>query len=409
VNFNTSAASGALLNDQIIGSQHAIEDGRAGLMKFPFRMWTWNAGDGVITAQGTYRTYQFDNKLIMLAKPAPKVISERAKEFPFGQRKLPAQEIKSVQCTAALFNFEDTVAEWEIFVDDKRLESLPATAKSGQVITIRDGVIYLAIHPLPTDDLGRNADNTLEAGQPQSNHEFTNIQPALLIHSNFYRKDAVISQDALAKLKDASYGFIVEMGDEKEYGSFEKFQTRIREAKLSGNKGDEDYQSGAVVQRGNLYPELPLLLQTFPKQKIYIAANILPDYLPYNFREPGVVKIVAAGICSMSRWPVKDSREIDIKYTPFGNQYRSEPEKKHPLASLLFVSGTKEKPKVTLNEKDITGDMKARKQGDAEGWLVPLGQGFPKDDEISERLKATAALETASRYFSLTLTLSCPF
>jgi hypothetical protein len=53
--------------------------------------------------------------------------------------------------------------------------------------------------------------------------------------------------------------------------------------------------------------------------------------------------------------------------------------------------------------------MKARKQGDAEGWLVPLGQGFPKDDEISERLKATAALEAASRYFSLTLTLSCPF
>ena len=353
-----------------------------------------NDSDGVITAQGTYRTYQFENKLIMLAKPDPKVISERVKEFPFGQRKLPAQEIKSVQCTAALFNFEEPSPKWEIFVDGQRVESLPATAKSGQVITLRDGVTYLAIRPLPTDDLGRNADITLEAGQPQtqSNHEFTNIQPALLIHSNFYRKDEVISQDALAKLKDASYGFIVEMGDEKEYGSFEKFQTHIREAKLSGNKGDVDYQSGAVVQRGNLYPELPLLLQTFPKQKIYVAANMLPNYLPYNFREPGVVKIVADGICSMGRWAVKDSREIDIKYSPFGNQYRSEAEKKPPLASLLFVSGTKEKPNVTLNEKDITGDMKAWKQGDAEGWLVPLGQGFPKDDEISERLKATAAL-----------------
>lgn len=398
-----------------------------------------NDGDGIITPQGTYRTYQFDNKLIMLAKPDPKVISERAKEFPFSQKKVPAQEIKSVQCTAALFNFEEPSPKWEIFVDGKRVESLPATAKSGQVITIRDGVTYLAIRPLPTDDLGRNADITLEAGQPQtqSNHEFTNIQPALLIHSNFYRKDEVIPQDALAKLKDATSGFIVEIGDEKEYGSFEKFQAHIREAKLSGNKGEVDClsgkermlatwdnftvndkdpyayakdqnlmqdttlsqmgrrnleKSGAIVERGDMNPELPLLLQTFPKQKIYVASNMLPNYLPYSFREPGGVKIIADGICSMGRWAVKDSREIDIKYTPFGDKYRSEAEKKHPVASLLFVNGTKEKPKVTLNEKDITADLKAWKLGDTEGWLVPLGQGFPKDDEISERLKATAAL-----------------
>lgn len=398
-----------------------------------------NDGDGEITAQGTYRTYQFDNKLIMLAQPNPKIIAEQAAEHKFGQKKLPAQEIKSVQCTAALFNFEEPSPTWEIFVDGKRVESLPATATSGQVITIRDGVTYLAIRPLPTDDLGRDADITLEVGQPQtqSNHESTNIQPALLIHSNFYRKDEVIPQDALAKLKDASSGFIVEMGDEKEYGNFEKFQAHIREAKLGGTKGEVDYQSGnermvatwdkftvndkdpyayakdqsliqdttlsqmgrrnleksgAVVERGDLNPELPLLLQTFPKQKIYVAANMLPNYLAYSFREPGGVKIVADGLLSMGRWAVKDSREIDIKYTPFGDPQRSEAEKKHPLASLLFVSGTKEKPKVTLNEKEITGELKAWKQEGVEGWLVPLGQGFPKDDEITNRLNEAAAL-----------------
>ncbi len=398
-----------------------------------------NDGDGVITAQGTYRTYQFDNKLIMLAKPDPQAIRERAKEFPFGRRKLPAQEIKSVQCTAALFNFEEPSPKWEIFVDGEKVESLPATAKSGQVITIRDGVTYLAIRPLPTDDLGRDADITLEAGQPQtqSNHEYTNIQPALLIHSNFYRKDEVIPRDALIRLKFATSGFIVEMGDEKEYGSFEKFQAHIRGAKLSSNKGEVDYlsgkermvatwdkftvndkdpcayakdqnlmqdttlsqmgrrnleKSGAVVERGDMNPELPLVLQTFPKQKIYVAANMLPNYLPYSFREPGGVKIVADGICSMGRWAVKDSREIDIKYTPFGDVYRSEAEKKHPLASLLFVIGTKGKPKVTVNEKDITAELKVWKQGDTEGWLVPLGQGFPNDDQISKRLNETAAL-----------------
>jgi|694.fasta_scaffold63198_2 hypothetical protein len=394
---------------------------------------------GIISSQGTYRTYQHDNTLIMLAQPNPKIIAEQAAEHSFGQKKLPAQEIKSVQCTAALFNFEEPAPTWQIFVDDKKVESLPVTAKSGQVITIRDGVSYIAVRPLPTDDLGRDADITLEAGQPQTQayHEFSNIQPALFIYSNFYRKGEAITKAALDGLKDASSGFIVEMGDEKEYGSFEKFQNHIREAKLSGQKGEVNYQSGketmvatwnnftvngkdpadyakeqnliqdttlsqmgrrnleksgAVVERGDMNPELPLLLQTFPKQKIYVAANMLPNYLPYGFREPGGVKIVADGLLSMGRWVVKDSREIDIKYTPFGDNYRSEAEKKHPLASLLFVSGTKEKPKVTLNEKEITGELKAWKQGDTEGWLVPLGQTLPKDDEVTSRLNEAAAL-----------------
>jgi hypothetical protein len=73
---------------------------------------------------------------------------------------------------------------------------------------------------------------------------------------------------------------------------------------------------------------------------------MLPNYLPCSFREPGGMKIVAGGICSMGRWAVKNSHEIDIKYAPFGNVYRSEAEKKHPLASLLFVSGTKDKPAI---------------------------------------------------------------
>lgn len=396
-------------------------------------------GSGIISSQGTYRTYQHDNKLIMLAQPNPKIIAEQAAEHKLGEKKLPAQEIKSVQCTAALFNFEEPAPTWQIFVDDTKVESLPVTAKYGQVITIRDGVSYIAIRPLPTDDLGRDADITLEAGQPQTQayHEFSNIQPALIIHSNFYRKGEAITKAALDGLKDASSGFIVEMGDEKEYGSFEKFQNHIRDAKLSGQKGEINYQSGqdtmvatwnnftvngkdpadyakeqkliqdttlsqmgrrnleksgAVVERGDLNPELAMLLQTFPKQKIYVAANMLPNYISYSFREPGGVKIVADGVLSMGRWVVKDSREIDIKYTPFGDPQRSEAEKKHALASLLFVSGTKEKPKVTLNEKEITGELKAWKQEGVEGWLVPLGQGFPKNDEITNRLNEAAAL-----------------
>ena len=38
-------------------------------------------------------------------------------------------------------------------------------------------------------------------------------------------------------------------------------------------------------------------------------------------REPGGVRIVADGACSMGRWAVKDSREIDIRYHAFSGKY----------------------------------------------------------------------------------------
>jgi hypothetical protein len=133
-----------------------------------------------------------------------------------------------------------------------------------------------------------------------------------------------------------------------------------------------------------------MLLQTFPKQKIYVATNMLPNYLVYSFREPGGVKIVADGACSMGRWAVKDSREIDIRYTPFGGNYRAGAEKELPLATLLFVSGTKDKPKVMLNGKDVTAGLKAWKQDPLALWVLgkaQAGQGRIQD--------AAATLERA--------------
>ena len=152
-------------------------------------------GAGMISEQGKYHTYQYGNKLIMLAQPQPDIIAQQAAEHQFGQRKLPAQEIHSVQCTAALFNYEQPHPTWEIFVDDRKVEALPATAKYGQVITIHDGVSYLAIRPLPTDDLGRDSEIRLEAGQPQTEayHEDANIQPSLLINAYLYQKDTAMS------------------------------------------------------------------------------------------------------------------------------------------------------------------------------------------------------------------------
>ena len=376
--------------------------------------------EGVISQQGVYRCYQHGNKLILFARPQPNVIKERAGECQFGQRRHPAEAITSVQCSAALFNYDKPAPTWKIYIEDKKVASLPATAKYGQVITIHDGVSYLALRPLPTDDLGRDAEITLEAGRPQTQayHEQTNIQPALFVHANFYRRAAALPADALARLAGATSGFVVEMADQKEYGSFEKFQTQVRQARLAaGAKGAITYQTGqdalaadwdsfivngkdpyayakeqklwqdssltqmgkarlekngAVVERGSRHPELNMFLQTFPKQKLYVALNLLPNYLDYRFREPGGVQIEADGALSMGRWAVKDSQEIDIKYHAFGGEYA--PQDPAETATVLFITGAKGKPQVTLNGKEAL--LKPWK----DGWLVSLTGTFPSQD-----------------------------
>jgi len=374
-------------------------------------------GAGVISEQGVYRTYQHGNKLIMLARPNAGFMGRK-------------KDIKSIQCTAALFNYEEPAPRWEVFVDGRKVETLPAAARFGQVITVRDGVSYLAFRPLPTDDLGRDAEITLEPGVPQepAYHGGVNIQPALLINAYLYKKDAVDGADISNRLENTQTGFLVEMGDEKEYGNFAAFQALVGKTSLGGDKSQVTVQSGAdtfaaswdaftvngkdpyaTAREQGLWQDTTLsqmgqgrlekngavierettganlFLQTFPKQKLYVAMNLLPTYSAYAFSEPGGVKIVADGACSMGRWAVKESREIDITYHAFGGDYL--PKEKDPApATMLFITGAKGKPQVKLNGKDVTGVLKSWKQGGTDGWLVPLTGAFLPDDQITARL-----------------------
>jgi hypothetical protein len=212
------------------------------------------------------------------------------------------------------------------------------------------------------------------------------------------------------------------MGDEKEYGSFARFQTHVRNAELSGDQDAVTYttgeetlwatwdrftvngadpcaaakdsqlwqdttltqmgrarleKNGAVIEREPSWANM--FLQTFPQQKIYVAMNLLPNYLVYTFREPGGVAIRADGACSLGRWAVKDSKEIDIKYHAFGGDYAPKEDDPAP-ARVLFIRGANGKPQVTLNGKPAA--LKPWK----DGWLVALTGTFPEDDEIAAQL-----------------------
>ncbi|OPZ29104.1 MAG: hypothetical protein BWZ02_01084 [Lentisphaerae bacterium ADurb.BinA184] len=385
-------------------------------------------GAGVISEQGRYRTCQHRNKLLMLARPNAEYLASQ-------------KAITSLQCTAALFNYEGfggAGPTWSVFVDDRRIDALPATAAFGQVILVHDGVSYLAIRPLPSTDLGRDSEIRLEPGIPQepAHHGETNIQPALLIHAFLYRRDAVIPEETAGRFATARTGFAVEMGDEKEYGSFDAFREHIRKTELKEENASFVYSSGgdtlvadwdtftvngrdpcadarqrqlwqdtplsqmgrgrlekhgAVIERGRRHPELNLFLQAFPKQGIYVATNLLPNYLDYRFSEPGGVKIRADGACSMGRWAVKGSQEIGIRYHAFGGAYA--PKDTVEAATVLFITGTKAKPQVTLNGQDVTAALKPWTQDGDSGWLVPLAGTPLPDDQLAARL-ATARRET---------------
>jgi hypothetical protein len=290
-------------------------------------------------------------------------------------------------------------------------------------------VSYLALRPLPSTDLGRDAEVVLEPGvaQEPAHHGNTRIQPALLIHAYLRKGDAAMDAGASNALAAARGGFVVELGDEAEYGSFAAFQAHARQATLAATDAGVEYvtgsdtlfaswdaftvngtdpaaymkaqhlwqdttltqmgqarleKGGAVIEREASWANL--FLQTFPKQNRYVAMNLLPNYLVYRFREPGGVSIRADGALSMGRWSVKDSSEIDIVYTPFGGQYLPKDGAPAP-ATLLFISGTRGKPQVVRNGADVTAELKSWTHAGADGWLVSLVGGFPTDGEIAGR------------------------
>jgi len=146
-------------------------------------------------------------------------------------------------------------------------------------------------------------------------------------------------------------------------------------------------KNGAVIERGASWANM--FLQTFPKQKIYVAMNLLPNYLDYTFQEPGGVKIVADGALSMGRWAVTNSKEIDITYHAFGDKYA--PKDPAAAATVLLITGTKGKPAVTLNGKEAA--LKAWK----DGWLLSLTGAFLKDEEITTRLSSGSTKTAAAK------------
>jgi hypothetical protein len=203
---------------------------------------TQNAG--VVGNQGALiNTLQHRNKALVLASPTSDLNVSNG-------RALPAT-VSSLQTTIGFYNFELSPT-WELYVDGGRITSFPCTIQNTQRITIRDGVSFIGILPLPATDLGRTGQVVLSTEAVETALQGGGTaREALRIDNYNFRASTAVDRSSLdpAKLDRAWGGYAVEMGDVSEYGSFAAFQAHVAAIQMSttvsGGTVDVVYTSGA--------------------------------------------------------------------------------------------------------------------------------------------------------------------
>ena len=182
--------------------------------------------EGVTSTQaGLPLTFQSRNRAIVFAKPHGN--RERfLRAFDKGERL-----VSQLATVIGLWNFAEK-QDWEIFVDGQKVTSFPHRSTANQRILIRDGVTYLAILPMPPTDLGRDAEIEIgPGGGGKATARNAEIAPALTISMFNMKRAAPVplgSLDLEGASTERTYGgFVLEMGDAEQHGSFEAFAAHI--------------------------------------------------------------------------------------------------------------------------------------------------------------------------------------
>jgi hypothetical protein len=185
---------------------------------------------GAMPYAGGVVTFQHKNRAIVFTKPRTE--KERIVALT-GDKGL-----RSLSTVIALWNFRQNV-DWEIYINGKKISTFPINIKAGQLITIRDGVSYIGIIPLPATDLGRTDEVVIGfGGGGKSEPNGAAIKPALTITSYNLQKDTPVALDRLdwPTINTATYGgFIIELGDVTEYGDFTAFSNRMQANTLASH------------------------------------------------------------------------------------------------------------------------------------------------------------------------------
>lgn len=395
------------------------------------------------TAGGYTCQLQHKNKAIVFSSPL------KGLSYPVSP---PPGHVKSLQTTIGLMNFEPQPT-WRLFVDELLLDSLPVTFHAGRHIAVEDGVSYVGIIPLPSTDLGRKyevivTDQTGPYVQLQGGGA---ARPALLIHQYNYDSDVPMPEDRKQSDEvDLAYGgFIIELGDQAEYGDFATFRRHLAATTLRTSWKDEtktlevQYHSGddtiecayrpgytgswdkytstnecfpyrrvngqwpylppgidrdnPFVQQGTTgvlvkhaatlrcEPGRMAYLEADPTSDTFVGYNPLPDPTPWSLTVPPGATITADGKLGMARV------EFRRKENRLAIDYAVRDDQHGPeMAQALIVSGLKAPPQVVLNDKPLDSPPQAIELAEGQtGYVVPLAAGAALPTaEIVERWRA---------------------
>lgn len=361
---------------------------------------------------GLNHNVQYRNKLIALTSP----VDMRGKVAP-----------ATLQSTLQIFNFQEPPT-WEIFIDGQPVRELPCTARAGQRITIRDGVSYVGVVPVPATDLGRDAEVVLAAGLTTDIKECPAL-PGLTIRSFMLRRGSPLDKGATDwdRVDRAYGGFVIELGDCTEYADFAAFQAHMQAATLESRWDDVAgivhlvYRSGADTmelgynpgwREGSPEPLFPYrrvngawaylpagldrdstltqqgttgrlekggavlqcepgrmaYLQTEPRSATFVGFNPLPDPTCWRLTLPGGQRVEADGRLSLTRVEVQPEQgRVAIDYAAKPDQAGDD------MASALLLFGFGETaPAVTVNGQEPQHRLASTRTAAGTAWLVPL-------------------------------------
>jgi len=194
---------------------------------------------GIVSFGGGYlATLHHENKMLVFSSPLePRGGKDRLQT-------LKLEETTSLQTSIALMNFQENPT-WELYLDGKLIDKLPATATAGQRITLKDGIAYVAIIPLPSTNLGRDAEIII--GGEAAEEELTGggkAKPAILINQYNYRSDKTLAESGVTseQIKFAYGGFIIE--------DFASFQKHIANASFTSRWNAAEHTVNATYKSG---------------------------------------------------------------------------------------------------------------------------------------------------------------
>ncbi len=412
-----------------------------------------NANGSVGTQGGPVCAVQHQNKALVFTTPNL--------HFADYHRAMP-ETITSIQSTIALANYQPTPT-WKLYVDGKPVPmTLPIRAKQRSRITIHDGVTYLGLIPIPATNLGRSEEILItDGGAPVDLQGGGKAAPTLLVNSYYYFNPNQPFDPKTAdwtKTDRAYGGFVIEMGDEAEYGSFQNFQKHVASAKLT-LKWDEAagvlhtvYQSGKDTIEAGFRPEydgawsknvpsiacfpyrrvngqwpylapgverettlsiqgtagtlakngavlrhqpgLMAYLLTEPISGTYLFSNPLPDPQYLEITVPGGMTITADGRLALAQCTANTAAS-----TLDVRYAAKEGQVGDDMAAALVLTGCATAPKVTVNDKAIT-PVEMTCDG-APALVVPLTAA-----KITEAFAARYAASRAVQAAALTTTVA---